>query len=56
VALVCPETNERVLRTFDMAGVTGILTLYPSREEALAALASTGRAASRNRASARGSR
>lgn len=39
LAVVCSEKNERVLRTFDMAGVTGLIPLYPSREAALLALA-----------------
>ena len=36
---VCSEENEQVLRTFDIAGVTGLIALYPSREAALLALA-----------------
>jgi anti-anti-sigma factor len=39
LAVVCSEKNERVLRTFDIAGVTGLIVLYPSREAALLALA-----------------
>ncbi len=39
LAVVCSEQNERVLRTFDIAGVTGLITLYPTREAALLALA-----------------
>ncbi len=39
LAVVCSEDNEQVLRTFDMAGVTGLIALYPSCEAALLALA-----------------
>jgi anti-sigma B factor antagonist len=39
LAVVCSEANEQVLRTFDMAGVTGLIELYPSCEAALLALA-----------------
>jgi anti-sigma B factor antagonist len=42
VAAVCPDHNERVLRIFDIAGVDSVITLYPSREEALSALATAG--------------
>lgn len=38
---VCVEHNERVLRIFDIAGVAEAITLYHSREEALAALAAS---------------
>jgi anti-anti-sigma factor len=38
LAVVCSEANERVLRTFDIAGVTGLIELYPSSEAALLAL------------------
>ena len=39
LAVVCSEKNKQVLRTFDIAGVTGLIALYPSREAALLALA-----------------
>jgi anti-anti-sigma factor len=39
LAVVCGEENEQVLRTFDIAGVTGLIALYPSCEAALLALA-----------------
>ncbi|MCW3017821.1 MAG: anti-sigma factor antagonist [Solirubrobacterales bacterium] len=39
LAVVCSQENEQVLRTFDIAGVTGLIALYPSREAALLALA-----------------
>jgi anti-sigma B factor antagonist len=39
LAVVCAEANEHVLRTFDMAGVTGLIELYPSCQAALLALA-----------------
>lgn len=38
VAAVCPEDNERVLRIFDIAGVDSVITVYPTREEALSAM------------------
>ncbi len=39
LAVVCSEKNEQVLRTFDIAGVTGLIALYSTREAALLALA-----------------
>ncbi len=39
LAVVCSEDNQQVLRTFDIAGVTGLIALYPSCEAALLALA-----------------
>jgi anti-sigma B factor antagonist len=39
LAVVCGEENERVLRIFEIAGVTNVITLHRSREEALSALA-----------------
>jgi anti-sigma B factor antagonist len=41
LVVVCPESNRRVRRIFDIAGVENVITLYPSREEALSALAAT---------------
>jgi anti-anti-sigma factor len=40
--VVCAEANERVLRIFEIAGVTNVITLHSSREEALSALAGVG--------------
>jgi anti-sigma B factor antagonist len=42
VAAVCADDNERVLRIFEIAGVESVITLYPSREEALSAPATAG--------------
>jgi anti-anti-sigma factor len=42
LAVVCAEENERVLRIFEIAGVTNVITLHRSREEALSALAVVG--------------
>jgi anti-anti-sigma factor len=42
LTVVCSEANEQVWRTFDIAGVTGLIELYPSCEAALLALAATG--------------
>jgi anti-sigma B factor antagonist len=42
LAVVCEEENKHVLRTFDIAGVTSMVALYTSREEALSALAMAG--------------
>jgi anti-sigma B factor antagonist len=39
LAVVCSEENRQVLRTFDIAGVTGLIQLHPSCEAALLALA-----------------
>jgi anti-sigma B factor antagonist len=39
LAVVCGEENRHVLRTFDMAGVTSMVALYHSHEEARSALA-----------------
>lgn len=39
LAVVCSGENQQVLRTFDIAGVTGLIALHPSREAALLALA-----------------
>jgi anti-sigma B factor antagonist len=42
LAVVCPEENERVLRIFEIAGVDSLISVYGSREEALAALTVAG--------------
>jgi anti-anti-sigma factor len=42
LAVVCSEDNRRLLRIFDVAGVAGVVTLHPSREEAVRELAATG--------------
>ena len=39
LAVVCSEDNVQVLRTFGIAGVTGLISVYPSCEAALLALA-----------------
>jgi len=39
IAVACSDDNRRVLRIFDIAGVESMVALYPSREEALSALA-----------------
>ena len=39
LAVVCSEDNLQVLRTFDIAGVTGLIAVYPTCEAALLALA-----------------
>jgi anti-sigma B factor antagonist len=42
LVVVCPQGNRRVRRIFDIAGVAeNVITLYPSREEALLALTPT---------------
>jgi anti-anti-sigma factor len=38
LTVVCPEENERVLRIFEIAGVSNLFVLHRSREEALSAL------------------
>jgi anti-sigma B factor antagonist len=38
VVVVCKTQNKQVLRIFDVAGVTDVISLYSSREEALRAL------------------
>lgn len=42
LAVVCSEDNGRLLRTFDVAGVANVITLHPSREEAIRELVTTG--------------
>lgn len=54
LAVVCSEDNEQVLRTFDIAGVTDLIALYPSCEAALSSLAAADRQApSANKSSRR---
>jgi anti-anti-sigma factor len=42
VAVVCGPENVRVRRIFDIAGVESVITLCPSRDDALLALAMAG--------------
>lgn len=42
LAIVCAEENTRVLRIFDIAGVSNLLDVYFSREEAFSAIATAG--------------
>ena len=42
LAFVCAEENARVMRIFDIAGVSNLLDVYSSREEAFSALATAG--------------
>lgn len=42
LAVVCAEENRRLLRIFEVAGVSGVVALHRSREEAVRELVATG--------------
>jgi len=42
LSVVCSQENRRVLQIFEIAGVDSLITLQPSREEALSALTVAG--------------